>query len=350
MLDVAQNTARLNSLIAQYYTAESQLESKTESKLALSREASQNTIANNNKSLDLITQYEQMEKDLTSGSGTTIGGVAVSYDSENGGANYFKTVNEFTTAWEKQHGTIDQFDVKEAGGTGKYVKVDENSAGYTISDIVKDDKGNVYSQAVAEENAKPGAQDPGTEPTVPAEPNENDYKNEDGTEKTVNGKTYQEAHRDYETKKKEHEDWEKKNTAHQQWKSEYNTNVQARAEDLAVSVQKGLIIDKNKEITEEANKARDAYKENRDNAREAFKAGQKYINDEKDALSTAKQTQQKKQDLKFQNDQEALSQKESMLDQEIQALQAEVTALKTEIDSLKQERNSNVQSDFKLFG
>ena len=68
-----------------------------------------------------------------------------------------------------------------------------------------------------------------------------------------------------------------------------------------------------------------------------------------DALTKQKQREQERADLEFNIEQKQLSMKESQLDQEIQGLQAEVTAIKTEIDSLKQERNSNVQSDFKMF-
>ena len=329
MLDVAQNTARLNTLIAQYYTAETQLEDKTESKLSLTRSISQQTIDKNKDTLAMTNKYNELEDQLSaSAKNVNVAGVTVP-DLQ----NEAYTQNWFEQNWLKSN-------PEPVLGKGDFVKVDTSTQGFTVEELMNDPA--VQSVATAQVDlTRPD--DPGSDP---GDPGQKPVKGEGESDESYDKKVAE-----WQQKKDAKDEYDKKKAAMDEWNQNYAAEVQKAAKQYVQSgYQTNKINDKNKEITEKFNKAHDEWTTEKQQATNMFIAAKAAAAGDTKALSRAKEKERQENEIAFQERQADLSAQESMLDQEIQMLQAEVTAIKTEIDSLKQERNSNVQSDFKLFG
>lgn len=329
MLDVAQNTARLNSLISRYYTAEFELESKTESKLALGQQSAQNTIDKNKGSLALMDKYDALEKSLSDGQKTVeIEGIKCDLSGQN-------NVEKFMQDWHEANPA-------PAKGKGDFAYATKQTPGFDDATIKQDAK--LINEAmtnVSLNHSKP------TEADYGAEPNQSSYtktvKDDDGNETTVPDEdAYNKAHKEWEEKKQKAEEEYQNKCAGEWLEAEKNKLVSKYFEAKKETYDQ----DMDDKYAEAAKK----YQSDETSARTQYNAAYDYAQGQQDSLSKAKAKESERAQLEFDIELKEISMKESMLDQEIQALQAEVTAIKTEIDSLKQERNSNVQSDFKLFG
>ena len=316
MLDVAQNTARLNVLINAYYTAEYELETKTESKLQLTQGSSQATIDNQKQTMALRDKFNALEDSLDAGkTNVNVDGVTI----ESMDKTDRPSRENFLNQWGCEGGGVHP---KPQNGKGEFKPVNTSSQGFTLSEIKSTYSTKLNSDAKA---------------AVGAEPSQGDYTKEVETgEKDENGNPIT----------KTVDDTDAYNKAMAKWQAD----VQAKTNELAKTMQDQLINAKNNEINEAFQKADAQWQADRTNAGLLYDAACAKADGDTKAFTRAKQKAEDEQQLAFDQSQHDLSVQESMLDQQIQKLQAEVTALKTEIDSLKQERNSNVQSDFKLFG
>lgn len=316
MLDVAQNTARLNVLINAYYTAEYELETKTESKLQLTQGSSQATIDNQKQTMALRDKFNALEDSLDAGkTNVNVDGVTI----ESMDKTDRPSRENFLNQWGCEGGGVHP---KPRNGEGEFKPVNTSSQGFTLSEIKSTYSTKLNSDAKA---------------AVGAEPSQGDYTKEVETgEKDENGNPIT----------KTVDDTDAYNKAMAKWQAD----VQAKTNELAKTMQDQLIKAKNNEINEAFQKADAQWQADRTNAGLLYDAACAKADGDTKAFTRAKQKAEDEQQLAFDQSQHDLSVQESMLDQQIQKLQAEVTALKTEIDSLKQERNSNVQSDFKLFG
>jgi len=338
MLDVAQNTARLNSLIARYYTTEFELETKTESKFDLAQQSSQHTIDKNNQTLSIMDKYDALHEQLSGDykSVTIWPGIdPVNFSDKN---NPSPALSEFLTNFDKQF--------KPEKGAGDYAYGDHNTVGLTDPEILANPTLiNEATTNVSLKHPKP------TEADYGAEPQQSAYTKTE-TQKDEKGKEVQVTVPDKEAYNKAHKEWEdKKREAEQEWEDkcagEWLTEEKEALKDKYYEAAKEIYDSEQDRRFEDAN---DIYKSNRTAAQNMYQGFKDEISGKEGALTKAESRDKERLELESQSELKALSMQESMLDQEIQALQAEVTAIKTEIDSLKQERNSNVQSDFKLFG
>lgn len=314
MLDVAQNTARLNVLINAYYSAEYELETKTESKLQLTQSSSQQTINNQKDTMALRHEFEKLEDSMANGnSNIPVAGVNVSKLGSKDGT-YPTTEAFLTQAWEKAEGN------KKPGKDDSKYDVNKNLDAFGLKlDQVK----NKYSSKLTTDARM----------SVGAEPSQSDYMKESG-EVDEQGNPVMV------------EDTAAFNSA----MNDYNTKLNNKIDELANKLQKDLVAGKQQELDEQYKTDLSGWESRRQLAGSMFEAATAKADGDTKAFTRKKQDAEDMQKIQFDQDQHDLSVQESMLDQQIQKLQAEVTALKTEIDSLKQERNSNVQSDFKLFG
>lgn len=318
MFDVGQNTARISSLLSIYYQAEATVEGCTEAKLGLTLQASENTKLKNDQENALIDKYSNLVKSAAAGEAAEIGGVSVGcgkHVSGDGASGYVFDEKSFKSAYEAAN-----------------PKPNENDPNY--KHVKVGDKG--YETKGFEDFKYQAAAEAGSAPTAP---NKSDSKyitqNDDGST-GFNQDKYDTDMRKYEADK-----------------DQYEKNINNRANQLAQNYNNDLNGKVTRENDARTQKFEIANKSWESDMKSAVATANAYVaamNGKSTALTQQRSDEMTKMQNAWDSETQDLNMQECQLDQQIQQAQAVVTATKTEIDSLKQERNSNAQSDFKLFG
>lgn len=331
MFDVGQNTARINSLLAIYYQAEAEVENCTEAKLGLTLQASALTKEQNNKENAIIDKYAGYADALAAGQvpAVQIPGGSIQPKTSGSAADQSLSLQEtdFKSQFEAAYPRPEE-------NQGEFAHINKNQGEYTHksdADFKSQAKANVGSAPVA-----PDQGDSKYQKTV-----EKEVQNDDGTTSKQQTKEFDQSKYDSDM------------AEYNRKKTEYEDKVNREANRLADEENKRLDeqVDKyNDKLDEKCKSAQKKWDSALETAIGDAKAIVSAMNGQANALNQKRSNEMTKMQNEYENMNEDLSMQECQLDQQIQQAQAVVTATKTEIDSLKQERNSNAQSDFKLFG